>query len=163
MRKETPWGKADFAEELAEGIISYSTPSHGGIWLSKERQTIIEKTIPHVKNFLGSFQWWEEDCDWSVPYVLFQDDIKANGKAYHFEENLEIAKDTIKRFHPEITKEVASIILNPEKDLRDLWTRQGVSRERQDQLIAEVTAKAQPGAKIGPFTIPSWKSEEGKQ
>ncbi len=42
---------------------------------------------------------------------------------------------------------------SPEKDLRELWTRMGVSKERQDQLIAEVTAKAQPGAKVGPWTI----------
>jgi len=43
---------------------------------------------------------------------------------------------------------------DPDKALRELWTDQGVSQKRQDELIAEITAKAQPGAKVGPFTIP---------
>ncbi len=43
---------------------------------------------------------------------------------------------------------------DPEKKLRDLWTRKGVPKERQDEMIAETTAKAQPGAQVGPFTIP---------
>ena len=37
--------------------------------------------------------------------------------------------------------------------MRRLWDAQGVSQERQDELIADTTAKAQPGAKIGPFTL----------
>jgi len=43
---------------------------------------------------------------------------------------------------------------DPEKNLRDLWTKQGVSEDRQQELIDDVTAKAQPGAQIGPWTIP---------
>ena len=40
-----------------------------------------------------------------------------------------------------------------ERELRDLWTAKGVSEERQNELIADVTVKAQPGAKVGLFTI----------
>ena len=101
MRKNTPWGKVNEASELAEGIISYSTPSHGGIWLSKERQKVISALIPNVKNYCGGLEWWEEDCDWTIPYVIFQNDIKRSGKAYRFEENLETAESIIKRYHPE--------------------------------------------------------------
>lgn len=43
---------------------------------------------------------------------------------------------------------------DPDATLRALWTEMGVSQERQDQLIAEITAKAQPGAMVGPFRIP---------
>ena len=43
---------------------------------------------------------------------------------------------------------------SPEAKLREYWTAQGITPERQDELIAEITAKAQPGAKVGPFTIP---------
>lgn len=42
---------------------------------------------------------------------------------------------------------------DPEITLRALWDGQGVSKERQDAIIAEVTAKAQPGAMVGPFVI----------
>lgn len=46
---------------------------------------------------------------------------------------------------PELSRE--------ERELRDLWTSQGVSAERQAEMIAEITAKAQPGAQVGPFRI----------
>jgi hypothetical protein len=42
---------------------------------------------------------------------------------------------------------------NPEAELRALWTARGIPKARQDELIADVTARAQPGAKVGPFTI----------
>lgn len=43
--------------------------------------------------------------------------------------------------------------LTPDENLRALWTAQGVSEERQNEVLAQITAKAQPGARIGPFTI----------
>jgi len=43
MRKSTPWGEAQDAEEMAPGIISYSTASHGGIWIDKKHQEQLEK------------------------------------------------------------------------------------------------------------------------
>lgn len=42
---------------------------------------------------------------------------------------------------------------SPEQALREIWTDQGVSAERQDALIAEIAAKAQPGAQVGPFVV----------
>lgn len=43
---------------------------------------------------------------------------------------------------------------DPEKELRASWTADGVPQARQDQMIADITAKAQPGAMVGPFRIP---------
>jgi hypothetical protein len=97
MKKQTPWGPSQGEEILAEGIISYSTAGHGGIWLSPERR----KALPPAKNFLGSKEWWEEDCDWAVPYLFFSADIKAYGRAYEFEMNLEAARKTVEAYHPE--------------------------------------------------------------
>ena len=42
---------------------------------------------------------------------------------------------------------------SPEQAAREMWTRQGVSTERQDELIAGIAAKAQPGAQVGPFVV----------
>ena len=95
----TPWGKSDSQEALAEGIISYSTPSHGGIWLSSERQAQLPQGID---NFVHDLRWWEEDCDWVVPYILFKDDIAEHGTAYKFTENLASAYTIAQRHHPEI-------------------------------------------------------------
>lgn len=40
---------------------------------------------------------------------------------------------------------------DPETALRAMWTAQGVSRQRQDEIIAEITAKAQPAYLAGLF------------
>jgi hypothetical protein len=42
---------------------------------------------------------------------------------------------------------------NPEASLREMWTRQGVSEEQQNKLIASAAAKAQPGTQVGPWTM----------
>ena len=95
----TPWGCSDSQEKLAEGIISYSTPSHGGIMLSEERIA----QLPHgIDNFTHDLRWWEEDCDWVVPYILFKDDIQSYGKSYKFTENLASAYIIAGKYHPEL-------------------------------------------------------------
>lgn len=42
---------------------------------------------------------------------------------------------------------------DPAAELRTLWDTQGVPKERQDALIAQIAGKATPGAKVGPFEI----------
>ena len=42
---DTPWGHPDTVTEIAPGIISYSTPSHGGIWLSDQRVASMPKAL----------------------------------------------------------------------------------------------------------------------
>lgn len=42
---------------------------------------------------------------------------------------------------------------DPETDLRAMWSEQGVPKERQDELIRQIGAKAAPGAKVGPFEV----------
>ena len=101
QRQRTPWGRVQDAEELAEGIISYTTASHGGIWLSSERR----KQLNYDGNFLKTSEWWEEDCDWSVPYVYFRNDIMEHGTAYKFIQNLYTAWEIVQRYHPEFYQE----------------------------------------------------------
>ncbi len=78
----TPWGAADSVTLLASmkvnGVVvplmwGVSTPGHGGIRLSEEGQAILRECMYDAKagNFLGSLQWWEEDCDWAVPAFIF--------------------------------------------------------------------------------------------
>lgn len=43
---------------------------------------------------------------------------------------------------------------DPAAELRALWNKQGVPKERQDALIAQIADKAAPGAKVGPFDVP---------
>lgn len=43
---------------------------------------------------------------------------------------------------------------DPEAKLRAIWDKEGVPKEKQDALIAEIEAMAKPGARVGPFVIP---------
>jgi hypothetical protein len=109
MRNATPWGQADNATVLAEGIISYSTPSHGGIWLSSARRAAIAGL--GAETYLGGLEWWEEDSDWSVPFFFFREDIRAfvtGWQREHFEDNLTAAQATIRDYHPECAQVLLS-------------------------------------------------------
>ena len=44
-----------------------------------------------------------------------------------------------------IAGEVAALFPDPEMELREILNRKGVSQSRQDEIIADATAKAQPG------------------
>jgi len=95
----TPWGESNRVTALAQGILDVSTPSHGGIHLSPER---ISQLPQGIKNFVNDLRWWEEDCDWAVPYIVFKDDIQREGKAYKFIENLSSAYIIAQKYHPEV-------------------------------------------------------------
>ena len=71
---ETPWGPATAVAELAPGIEAVTTADHGGIHLDAEHAAKVTSAIG-----LGQAQWFEEDCDWCIPYVLFAAEINEHG------------------------------------------------------------------------------------
>lgn len=66
----TPWGKPDTIFVVAPGIVEYSTPSHGGYWLSHERISSMPEGARKFVPFAGR-GWFEEDCDWSIVVASF--------------------------------------------------------------------------------------------
>lgn len=66
----TPWGKADDHREIARGIVWLTTPSHGGYWLSDDRQAQMPEPYRSVRPFAGR-GWYEEDCDWCLVALSF--------------------------------------------------------------------------------------------
>lgn len=96
----TPWGHADYTETIAPGIISVSTPSHGGIKLNKERQA---QLLPEagLHNFNRSLEWWEEDCDWAVVYLSFAQEFKASESPEYYKDNMQAAIRIARTYHPE--------------------------------------------------------------
>jgi hypothetical protein len=69
-RISTPWGTADSRTDVAEGIVSYSTPSHGGYHLSPDRHNRVRHIFPLFTTFAGG-AWYEEDCDWCLVAFAF--------------------------------------------------------------------------------------------
>ncbi len=75
---ETPWGTAQTVDEIAKGIYGVTTASHGGIYLDADHAQRVPNDI-RESSFLGVSNWYEEDCDWCIPYVLFEDEILEQG------------------------------------------------------------------------------------
>jgi hypothetical protein len=100
----TPWGHPDTVKEVAVGIVSYSTPSHGGFWLSPERVAEMPKPLREFVPFggpqAGPGRWFEEDCDWSVVALAFPQFFSDDARA--------AALATLKMYKPELHKEVTA-------------------------------------------------------
>ncbi len=65
----TPWGHADCVEQVAPGIISVSTPSHGGY---KVYEPYLSAMHPMLQDtFRGMKGWFEEDCDWAKVAIAY--------------------------------------------------------------------------------------------
>lgn len=69
----TPWGVPQGAPEvLAPGIVSYETASHGGIWLDPEHNAKVPQAWRDASfGGLAAGGWYEEDCDWCIPALVF--------------------------------------------------------------------------------------------
>ena len=68
----TPWGNSQNIEKISRGLEFVDTSGHGGIKVSDE----LNKQIPlWVKEGtyrkLGLKGWYEEDCDWCIPVIVF--------------------------------------------------------------------------------------------
>ena len=84
----TPWGRSDYKEDIAEGIVFFGTPSHGGFRVySKQNKQIPE----YMRNADG---WYEEDCEWSKVAIIFPQYFKVT------EQN--DAVNTLKNWMPDI-------------------------------------------------------------
>lgn len=77
---QTIWGTADAMTKVADGIISVSTPSHGGYVISEKRMAEMPeqyKVCSYTKD-----NHFEEDCSWcavvlSWPAYFPADHVKA--------------------------------------------------------------------------------------
>lgn len=68
----SPWGPVQSGKQLAPGIWSVSTSSHGGIHLSEQRLAELTEILGYeYPTFCGDSQWFEEDCDWCIPVAAF--------------------------------------------------------------------------------------------
>ncbi len=96
---ETPWGHPDTVTEIAPGIILYSTPSHGGYWLSPARIAAMPKPLRQFQPFAGP-NFYEEDCDWSIVALAFPQFFPADA--------IPAALETIKHYKPELYEQVVA-------------------------------------------------------
>jgi len=70
----SPWGPIQSVEVICLGIEGVCTASHGGIWLDESHAKLMPEEWVQ-DSFLHRRNWYEEDCDWCLPFVRFEEDI----------------------------------------------------------------------------------------
>lgn len=91
----TPWGAADNVEHPAPGIAAVSTPGHGGIKLSKERNAAIPAAL---RNSSG---WYEEDCESYIVGMHHPEAFPHLLKSRTTEESAAYFEDGVKNWYPD--------------------------------------------------------------
>lgn len=101
----TPWGAAQSATTIADGIVSVSTASHGGIWVSEARR----QAMPAAFRLEG--EWYEEDCEWALVAASFPDAFRAK----YGPSTVKSAERTIKNLWPDRWEQHTGQPLSPEE------------------------------------------------
>ena len=76
----SPWGRPDSQINIADGIASISTPSHGGIWLSQKRYDSLPKALQC--NPYGGSTFFEEDLEAMI--IIYYFDIEPVDQDYSY-------------------------------------------------------------------------------
>lgn len=63
---DSPWGEIDNCDEIADGIYSVSTSSHGGIMVAKTAKDFLSSKAKELSLRFNGYLCYEEDCDINV-------------------------------------------------------------------------------------------------
>lgn len=67
--RDTPWGKPQRVDRLAEGIDFYTTNNHGGVHLDRVRNA----KMPYYMRKHANGGWYEEDNVWAFVALVYPD------------------------------------------------------------------------------------------
>ena len=88
----SPWGQIDHVEKVFCGVSFVSTPSHGGLRISRSwaEKNLTKEALAEASDWDNNYFWYEEDCDWAIPVFEHPEiDLK----------NVESAKKTLSCSH----------------------------------------------------------------
>ncbi len=94
----SPWGSIQTVEALGPDAVSVTTASHGGLRLSPDAFERLPNALRETAYSQGG--WFEEDCDWALPYLA----LRLDGFERDAARGAEVwaaAKRTVERFHPQ--------------------------------------------------------------
>lgn len=128
----TPWGRADSVRSLIPGAWAVSTPSHGGIKLSRARNA----RMPDYMRQEGG--WYEEDCQWAMPYLVFWSEFEPFEKSKANEERAVLTfaevENTVKNWNPDEYQQFTGKTLEAGESL--IWDERIFAAKFVDQLVA---------------------------
>jgi hypothetical protein len=72
----SPWDGIDWAQQMAPGCYSVSTPGHGGMLVLDAQNKQIPYPLRYDSfNRQGMQGWYEEDCDFAIPILRYHAEI----------------------------------------------------------------------------------------
>jgi len=94
----SPWGPIQTVEPLGPEAVSVTTASHGGLRVSPTALARLPEPIRQTA--FSGHGWFEEDCDWALPYLALGLDAFESDAARAAEVH-QAAVRTVQRFHPQ--------------------------------------------------------------
>lgn len=94
----SPWGRIDGVCALGPDVAEVITASHGGIRVSLTALARVSEGLRQTA--LSGDGWFEEDCDWAIPYLVLRLD-RLEPNAARGAEVVEAARRTLARVHPQ--------------------------------------------------------------
>ncbi len=73
----SPWGTIQAAAVIAPGITHVTTAAHGGIHVRLDLMSRMPEYMRSTSYSQGG--WFEEDCDWCLPFVVFEALLRESG------------------------------------------------------------------------------------
>ena len=154
--KHTPWGAPQTRRIVVEGIVRYTTGSHGGYWLSPARVASMPQGLRPAQNLdSDGGAWLEEDQEWAIVELAFPQ---------HFDsKNQESAQRLLKDWMPEIWEAWTGEKLTPETS----FTRRREEFFQKHQNAQVVTGafgswhKLVPKGKIGVVAMTGGRPPNG--
>ena len=93
----SPWGPIQTVTTLGPDVVSVTTASHGGLRVSLTALARMPEPIRATTYSQGG--WFEEDCDWALPYLALGLDAFETDAA-RAAEVWAAAIRTVQRYHP---------------------------------------------------------------
>ena len=104
----SPWGPVHTVTPLGPDAVAVTTASHGGLRVSLTALARIPEPLRETPYSRGG--WFEEDCDWCIPYLVLGLDA-FEPDAARGAECRAAAHATLARFHPTLVASVDAILL----------------------------------------------------
>ncbi len=93
----SPWGPVQTVTPLGPDVVAVTTASHGGLRVSLS--ALARMSEPIRQTAYSGDGWFEEDCDWALPYLALG--LEAyEPDAARAAEVWAAAVRTVQRFHP---------------------------------------------------------------
>ena len=97
----TPWGASDQSEQIAPGIVWYSTPGHGGCHVSDGLMAQMHPALAEADKFAPR-GWFEEDVAYQLVAYSFPDKFAGKqGFGATAEQVKSQAREALERYYPE--------------------------------------------------------------